>query len=380
MLLSTFPRRPVRAGKESTMSTSTSTGNPGRPHGLMTTAVLYAPRDLRIEQRPVPTPSEGEVLVRILSVGVCGSDVHYYEHGRIGDFVVRTPLVLGHESSGQIVDVGKGVSQARVGERVAIEPGEPCGRCDQCRTGRYNLCPNIRFHGTPPVDGTLSEFVVVKSELAYKVPDEISDNAAALLEPLSVGIWANRKAGIQAGTSLLIAGAGPIGLVTTMVARAVGATRIAVSDVNRVRLSAALASGATEIAVPGSDDVAGEFDAFIDCSGSSAAIDAGVRSVRPAGSVVLVGMGADELKLPLGVIQQRELLVTGTFRYANTWPTAIDLVASGRVSLDDLVTGEYGLADAEQALTAARDPQSIKAVIRPALRNSRPTRRAGHRG
>ncbi len=357
------------------MSTSRSTGHPGRPRGSMTTAVLYAPRDMRIEQRPVPTPSVGEVLVRILSVGVCGSDVHYYEHGRIGDFVVRSPLVLGHESSGQIVEVGKGVSLARVGERVAIEPGEACGRCDQCRTGRYNLCPNIRFHGTPPVDGTLSEFVAVKSELAYSVPDEISDNAAALLEPLSVGIWANRKACSQVGTSLLIAGAGPIGLVTTMVARAAGATRIAVSDVNRNRLSAALACGATEIALAGSDNVAGGFDAFIDCSGSSAAIDAGVRSVRPAGSVVLVGMGADELRLPLGVIQQRELLITGTFRYANTWPIAIALAASGRVSLDDLVTGEYGLADVEQALTAGRDPHSVKAVVRPALSDTRSAKR-----
>ncbi len=333
----------------------------------MNAAVLYAPRDLRIEQRPIPTPLDGEVLVRILSVGVCGSDVHYYEHGRIGDFVVKSPLVLGHESSGEIVEVGNGVSQARVGERVAIEPGEPCGRCDQCLAGRYNLCPNIRFHGTPPVDGTLSEFVTVKSALAFNVPDEISDNAAALLEPLSVGIWANRKAGTEAGTSLLIAGAGPIGLVTTMVARALGATRITITDVNRDRLSSALASGATEIAVPGADNIDGEFDAFIDCSGSSAAIAAGVRSVRPAGSVVLVGMGADELRLPLGVIQQRELIITGTFRYANTWPTAIALAASGRVGLDDLVTGEFGLADVEQALTAGRDPRSVKAVVRPAL-------------
>ena len=333
----------------------------------MTTAVLYAPRDLRIERRPIPSPSDGEVLVRILSVGVCGSDVHYYENGRIGEFVVRSPLVLGHESSGQIVEVGEGVSSARVDERVAIEPGEPCRRCDQCRAGRYNLCPNIRFHGTPPVDGTLSEFVTVMSDLAYKVPDEISDNAAALLEPLSVGIWANRKAGTEIGASVLIAGAGPIGLVTTKVARAVGATRIAVTDVNRTRLSAALASGATEVAVAGSDRIDGEFDAFIDCSGSSRAIAAGVQSVRPAGSVVLVGMGADELTLPLAMIQRRELLITGTFRYANTWPTAIALAASGRVNLDDLVTGEYGLADTEQALTAGRDPHSVKAVIRPTL-------------
>jgi L-iditol 2-dehydrogenase len=331
----------------------------------MTASVLYGPHDLRIERRPIPTPSQDEVLVRILSVGVCGSDVHYYEHGRIGDFVVRSPLVLGHESSGRIVEVGSGVSTARVGERVAIEPGAPCGRCDQCRAGKYNLCPDIRFHGTPPVDGTLSEFVAVKSELAFTVPDTISDNAAALLEPLSVGIWANHKAGTKAGTSLLIAGAGPIGLVTTQVARSLGATRITVSDVNRNRLATALGSGATEIAVPGADVVAGEFDAFIDCSGNSAAIDAGVRAVRPGGSVVLVGMGADELRLPLGIVQQRELLITGTFRYANTWPTAIALAASGQVSLDDLVTGEYGLADVEQALTAGRDPRSIKSIVRP---------------
>src|SRR2546429_3017260 len=273
------------------MSASRSSQS-GRPNGTMNAAVLYAPHDLRVEQRPIPTPLDGEVLVRILSVGVCGSDVHYYEHGRIGDFVVKSPLVLGHESSGEIVEVGNGVSQARVGERVAIEPGEPCGRCDQCLAGRYNLCPNIRFHGTPPVDGTLSEFVTVKSALAFNVPDEISDNAAALLEPLSVGIWAIRKAGTQIGTSLLIAGAGPVGLVTTKVALAMGATRIAVTDVNRHRLSAALAGGATEIAVPGSDDMAGHFDAFIDRSGSAPAIIAGLRlgrAVEDGGSLGLGG-------------------------------------------------------------------------------------------
>jgi L-iditol 2-dehydrogenase len=153
-----------------------------------------------------------------------------------------------------------------------------------------------------------------------------------------------------------------------------GVNRIVVTDINRTRLSAALANGATEIAVPGTDNVGGGFDAFIDCSGATAAIDAGVRSVRPAGSVVLVGMGADELRLPLGVIQRGELLITGTFRYANTWPTAIALVASGRVVLDDLVTGEYGLANVEEALTAGRDPQSIKAMVRPSLGNVRTVR------
>src|SRR5256885_10005490 len=248
--------------REAVAGRVTRAAAPGTP-GTMTTAVLYAPHDLRIEKCPVPSPSHGEVLVRILSVGVCGSDVHYYEQGRIGDFVVRSPLVLGHESSGQIVEVGEGVSRSRVGDRVAIEPGVACGRCDQCRAGRYNLCPYMRFHGTPPVDGTLSEFVTVKSDLAYNVPDEISDNAAALLEPLSVGIWANEKAWTQMGTSLLIAGPGPVGLVTTKVPHAMGATRIAVTDLNRHRLSAALASGATEKAVAGPDDIARHFPGVI---------------------------------------------------------------------------------------------------------------------
>lgn len=347
------------------MPTADSGGRP--PAGTMTAAVLHAPGDLRIERWPVPEPGSGQVTVRVASVGVCGSDVHYYEHGRIGDFVVRAPLVLGHETSGVISAVGDGVSADRLGQRVSLEPGEPCGHCEQCRAGRYNLCPDIQFHGTPPVNGTLAEYVTVTSEFARAVPDQVSDNAAALLEPLSVGIWANGKAGVQAGGSLLIAGAGPIGLVTAQVARARGLAVIAVSDVNPDRLSAAAASGATQTIRAGTDEITGGFDAFIDASGAPAAISAGIRAVRPGGSVVLVGMGPDELAMPFAVVQQRELTVTGTFRYANTWPAAIALAASGRVDLDSLVTGEYPLAAAERALTAGRDSKNIKAVVRPAL-------------
>jgi L-iditol 2-dehydrogenase len=345
------------------------TSEPGQPGSTMAAAVLHAPRDLRIERRPVPEAGPGRVLVRVLSVGVCGSDVHYYEHGRIADFVVREPLVLGHETSGVIVAAGEGVPAGRVGERVAVEPGEPDGRCDQCRAGRYNLCPNIRFHGTPPVDGTLTEYVSVAADLAFPVSDRISDDAAALLEPLSVGIWANHKSAVQPGGSVLIAGAGPIGLVTAQVARARGAARIAVSDLNTIRLAAAEASGATETVTPASGGPGGAlFDAFIDCSGSPEAIGAGIRQVRPAGSVVLVGMGPDELRLPFGLIQQRELRITGTFRYANTWPAAVALAASGHVDLDSLVTAEFPLAETEKALTSGRDPHQIKAVVRPGSR------------
>jgi L-iditol 2-dehydrogenase len=328
--------------------------------------VLTRPGVLELQERPVPRPGPGHVLVAVRSVGVCGSDVHYFEHGRIGDFVVRAPLVLGHEASGRIVAAGPGVDPGRLGARVAIEPGAACGHCAQCRAGRYNLCPDMRFFATPPVDGALGEYVQVRADLAFDLPANVSDDAAALLEPLSVGIWATRKAAVTVGGSVLIAGAGPIGLVTAQIARARGATTIVVTDIAPHRLAAAERNGATavlpaaEVPNPGQD-----FDAFIDCSGAPPAITAGIRALRPAGRAVLVGMGPDELVLPFAVLQQREITVTGTFRYANTWPTAIALAASGAVSLDALVTGRFPLAEAEHALRSVTREGTIKPVIEP---------------
>ncbi len=171
-------------------------------------AVLYAPHDIRIEERSVPRPGPGEVLIEIKAVGVCGSDVHYYEHGRIGSYIVRQPLILGHESAGVIVDVGEGVNQSRIGERVAIEPGIPDGTCQQCRTGHYNLCPNVRFFGTPPIDGAFTNYVTVPASFAYTLPDSLSDEEGALIEPLSVGLWACRKAQLQ-GADHILAGSNP---------------------------------------------------------------------------------------------------------------------------------------------------------------------------
>jgi len=320
-----------------------------------------------LTERPVPRPAAGHVLVAVRSVGVCGSDVHYFEHGRIGDFVVRAPLVLGHEASGVIVAAGDGVPGDRVGRRVAIEPGTACGACPSCKAGRYNLCPQMRFFATPPVDGALAEFVEVRADLAFALPDAVSDDAAALLEPLSVGIWATGKAALAPGGSVLIAGAGPIGLVTAQVARARGAATIVVSDIAPDRLAAAERSGATATRLAGGadGDPGGEFDAFIDCSGAPPAVQAGLRALRPAGTAVLVGMGPDELALPLSLIQQRELTVTGTFRYANTWPAAIALAASGAVDVDALVTDRYPLDQAARALASTSQPGSIKSIIEP---------------
>jgi L-iditol 2-dehydrogenase len=335
----------------------------------MRVAVLRAAGDIAMEERPAPRPGRGEVLVRVASVGVCGSDTHYYDHGRIGRFVVEAPLVLGHEASGVIAAVGEGVDPARVGQRVSIEPGVPDLTCRMCLSGRYNLCPNMRFFATPPIDGAFAELVLVHEAFAHPVPDSISDDAAALLEPLSVGVWACLKARVTAGSRVLVTGAGAIGLVTVQTALAFGATEVIVSDVNPARLALAQELGATTVLdarEAGLDTVQRPPDVLVECSGNAQATVAGLRALDLAGRAVLVGMGGDELGLPLSVVQERELEVTGTFRYANTWPTAIGLVASGRVNLDRLVTGHYGLDRVEEALTAGRrDEHSVKVLVHP---------------
>jgi L-iditol 2-dehydrogenase len=322
-----------------------------------------------IEDRPVPQPGPGEVVVRIRSVGVCGSDTHYYDHGRIGSFVVEAPLVLGHEAAGEVAEVGPGVTRLAVGQRVSIEPGVPDMSCRQCLAGRYNLCPNMRFFATPPIDGAFAEYVVVHEAFAHPVPDSIGDDAAALLEPLSVGVWACRKGHVTAGSRVLVTGAGPIGLVAVQTALAFGATEVIVSDVNPARLALARDLGATETVDARETSVA-ELDrppeVLLECSGHPPAISEAIRALDRAGRAVLVGMGGDEVPLPLSVVQERELELTGTFRYANTWPTAIALVASGRIDLDRLVTGTYRLDQAEEALTAGRhDQRTVKVVVHP---------------
>jgi L-iditol 2-dehydrogenase len=335
----------------------------------MRAAVLHGPQEIVLEERPVPTAGPGEVVVRVDSVGVCGSDTHYYDHGRIGRFVVEAPLVLGHEASGEVTSTGPGVSGVRTGQRVSIEPGVPDLTCRQCLAGRYNLCPNMRFFATPPVDGAFAEYVAVHEAFAHPVPDEIGDDEAALLEPLSVGVWACRKGGVTAGSRVLVTGAGPIGLVSVQTALAFGATEVVVSDVNPSRLALALALGATAVVdarTTSVTDLDRPPEVLLECSGYPPAIADGIRALDRAGRAVLVGMGGDEVPLPLSVVQERELEVTGTFRYANTWPTAIALVASGKVDLRRLVTSTYRLDQVEEALTAGRRVEgAVKVVVRP---------------
>jgi len=334
------------------------------PDTHMRAAVLKEPGRIEMEERPIPTPGPGDVLIRVSSVGVCGSDTHYYRHGRVGSFVVDAPLVLGHEAAGTIVDVGAGVDRKRSGQRVSIEPQRPDPDSEETRRGHYNLCPHMRFYGTPPVDGAFCDYVTIGAGYAHRVPDSVSDDAAALCEPLSVGIAAVRKAALDGGSRVLITGAGPIGIVLAQLARAYGATDIVVSDPDEARREQARQFGATAVADPIAEPI-GELgvDAFIDASGAPAAGVDGIRAVRPAGTVVLVGLGAESMELPTQVIQNRELVLTGVFRYANTWPTAIALVESGRVNLDAMVTAHFPLEKAAEALDSDRTAGSVKSVV-----------------
>ena len=324
--------------------------------------------DVALVERERPRPAAGEVLVEVGSVGVCGSDVHYYEHGRIGPYVVREPLVLGHEAGGVVAEVGPGVTGLDVGQRVSVEPGVPCRSCAQCLAGRYNLCPDVKFFATPPYDGAFCQFVVMPAQFVFPVPDSISDDAAGLLEPLSVGVWACRRAGVSPGRTVLVTGAGPIGLIAAQTARAYGADAVTVTDVNphRLRLAESLGLGAVDVSATPLAEAGLEPDVLLECSGNGRATWDAVSVLGRAGMVVLVGMGGDEVRLPLSYVQDRELVVTGAFRYANTWPTAIGLAASGRVDLDAMVTGHFGLSEVESALTASRsDPTAVKVMVRP---------------
>jgi L-iditol 2-dehydrogenase len=331
--------------------------------------VLVEKGRTRVAEVPVPDLAPDQVLVRVAAVGVCGSDVHYFQHGRIGDFVLTAPMILGHEAAGTIVAAGAAVPPQRVGQRVAIEPQRACRVCEQCKHGRYNLCPYIEFYATPPIDGAFAEYQAIQADYAFAIPDSMSLAAAALCEPLSVGIWSNKKAGTAAGSRILIAGAGPVGVLVAQVARAFGAAEIIVSDVAEPRRRAALRYGATRVVDPVAEDVAGlglEVDAFVDASGAAPAVRSGVMAVKPAGRIVLVGMGADDVSLPVARIQARELLLTGVFRYANTWPLAIHLASSGQVDLDSMVTSRFDLDGVEAALAAAVEPQTLKALVCPA--------------
>ncbi len=340
----------------------------------MRTAVLVEPHEFELQDRPRPSPGPDDVLVAVSDVGICGSDVHYYEHGRIGDYVVEDPLVLGHESAGTVVETGDNVTALDPGDRVTLEPGVPCRRCAHCKRGDYHLCEDVRFMATPPHDGAFAEFVSWPADYAYELPEGVSTTEGALCEPLSVGIHACRRGDVGTGDTVLVAGAGPIGLLVMEAARASGATDVVVTDVVPEKLAFARERGADLAVDVGNDELTAAVDehtdgvgvdVVVEASGAVPSIQSTVDIVRRGGTVVLVGL-ASEATVPFDVLDiiDNEIDVLGSFRYRNTYPAAIDLLADGAVDVEGLVGFESPLEDIDDAFRRAMEPDVVKGMVR----------------
>jgi len=293
-------------------------------------------------------------------VGICGSDVHYWAHGKCGPFEVKGPLVLGHESSGIVAAVGEGVTDLKPGDRVAIEPGVPCRVCVHCRGGHYNLCPDVVFLATPPFDGSLAGYIEHPADFCFKMPSHVTFEEGALLEPLSVGVQACRRSGVRVGSHVLITGAGPIGLVCLLVARASGATKIILTDLMEHRLQIAKKLGADAVFKSDDPQILTKLKEFspitqtMECSGSDNALVLAIRATAPGGKVVSIGRGAKPTQnIPLFEAADKEVDILGSFRYHDTYPAALELVATGQVNVKPLVTHHFTLNQAQQAFETA---------------------------
>ncbi|KAI0903811.1 GroES-like protein [Ustulina deusta] len=341
--------------------------------------VLNKPHDVAFVARPAPTlQSPHDVLVAVNYTGICGSDVHYWQHGAIGHYVVTSPMVLGHESSGTVVEVGAAVAALAVGDRVALEPGYPCRRCAPCLGGRYNLCPAMRFAATPPHDGTLTGFWAAPADFCYKLPDAVSLREGALVEPLAVAVHVVRQAGVAPGQSVVVMGAGPVGLLCAAVAGAFGATTVVSVDVVAAKLEFARSFCATHVyasrRVSAEENAAGirglagaladGADVVIEASGAEPSIQACLHTVRNGGTYVQAGMGRDNITFPVMALCLKEVTAKGSFRYGSgDYRLAVELVASGKVEVKRLISEVVAFEDAEKAFEKVREGEVIKILI-----------------
>lgn len=344
---------------------------------------LHGPRDLRMHDEPIPNPGPGEVRLKIMSVGVCASDLHYYRDGRIGTTVVKDPLVIGHEASGVVDALGEGVTNVNVGDRVAIEPTNPCLECEWCKSGHFNVCPNVKFFGTPPENGCFRDYIVWPAELAIKVPDSMSMDEAAIVEPMAVGVYAAKLANpnVECGTrnaewgTVAVLGAGAIGLSALQSVRAMGAQRVMVSEPVQARRELAKRLGATEVIDPSACDAEAEFlrltggygpDVVIECTGEDNATLEASRIVRILGRVVVVGIpDKEEYAFEASVSRRKELSVVFCRRSNLAAETAIEWMAEGKVDGACMATHRFPLEQTEEAmkLAMAKSDGVVRAIV-----------------
>lgn len=331
-----------------------------------------------IKEIPIPEPAADQVLVQLEYVGICGSDVHYYHSGRCGAYEVdqSQDYMLGHECAGTVVKVGAEVKNLVVGDRVALEPGITCGKCEFCKTGRYNLCPDVVFLATPPVQGCYEEYIAYPENMCFKLPDNVSTKEGCLIEPLSVGFHAANQADVKVGDTVVILGAGCIGLVTLLSAKAHGAGCIIVSDLEDARLNKAKELGAAHVLNGKNCDVLEEIkkltggrgaDVVLECAGSPFTIAQTPFIVARGGTICLVGLSAkEEITYNFAQIMDKEATIKSVFRYRNIYPKAIAAVASGSISLEGIATHEYDLEHIQEGFDEVVQGRSdlVKAVIK----------------
>jgi len=338
----------------------------------MKAAFLRKAGDLVVEEVPLPVCTADELLIKVREVGICGSDLHYFNEGRIGDHVVKAPHILGHEASGVVTEVGSRVAGFSVGDRVSIEPGVPCGSCGLCREGRYNLCEQVRFTGAPPFHGMFREYLCHDPRWVYRVPDHVSFTEAALAEPLAVAHNAVHKARLLPGETALVIGAGPIGFSCIEMARAAGASIVIASEPLAFRREVALRVGADKVFDPASGSLP-EFvreatgarmcDCVLEASAADTAIADAVRCVRRGGRVVYVGMGKPMAAIPHAELLKKEAVISGVYRYVNDFRPVIELLAAGRLHPETWVSHTLPLAKIGEAIAIANDPARDKLKV-----------------
>ncbi|PZX14479.1 L-idonate 5-dehydrogenase [Palleronia aestuarii] len=340
----------------------------------MKNIVIHGAHDLRVEERDVAHPGPGEVLIEMQRGGICGSDLHYFNHGGFGDVRIREPMILGHEVAGRVAECGEGVEGIEPGQLVAISPSRPCRSCRFCDVGEFHQCLNMRFYGSampfPHIQGAFRQSLVV-DQAQCAVADGLSPAEAAMAEPLAVVLHATNRLGPLLGQAVLVTGCGPIGILSILAARRAGADLVVATDLGPFPLEMARRAGA-DITVDAREDPGamaefhaekGRFDALYECSGSAAALRTAIPAMRPGGRIVQVGFGGD-MDLPLQAMTAKELRWTGSFRFHGEFFTGVSLMRKGLIEVKPLVTHTFGIDEVDAAFAMAGDrTQAIKAQI-----------------